>query len=113
MNSMNQWNEFAKEMNDFITRNYEVTTKFWKTAFEQNQPLVTKNIETYFTHMNQNVALINNLWTNCVKHKEDVQTVYTEHMKELYNNFQTLYNETVKPYTTETHDRPKSKNQNA
>lgn len=94
------WNEFTKEMTEFSNKNLEVINKFWKTAIEQNQDIVAKNMETYFNYLNGSVNHLNTMWNTYSKESDEFRKAYAERMDTMYKNFTTIYRETIEKATT-------------
>jgi len=98
MDQMNKnWNDFTKEMNEFNTKNLEVMDKFWKAAMEQNQEVVAKNIENYFTYLNGSVNYLNTMYKNFATESDEFKKLYSEKIDGMYKNFTKIYTETVTP----------------
>jgi len=102
INPMTGWNEFTKEMNEFTTRNLEIMNKYYRTAIEQNDGNIAKNVETYFGFLNTNINYLNTLWTSYARDHKDVREKYTENMNTLITNVTKIYRDTVEKATETT-----------
>jgi len=92
---MNYYNDFMKEMNELNIKNLEMINKFWKSAIEQNDENIEKNIGSYFGYLNANIDYLNTVWNSSVKNNAELRKAYTENMNNLQQNFTRIYKETT------------------
>ncbi|MEW6712760.1 MAG: hypothetical protein AB1403_23285 [Candidatus Riflebacteria bacterium] len=101
-NQINKWMEFSNEYAQLINENFQVMNKFWTASLDQNNGLTKKNMEMFFDHMNRNVELMHDIYTNVAGTNEDLQKLYRQNLEKFNHRYQKVYEETIKAITPKT-----------
>jgi len=102
MNNLENMKEFTKDMNDFMVKNFEVSSKYWKAAIEQNQEFLLTNTKNYFGHIGTGMNYSLTLWNNYIKGREELTKNFTENLDKTLANLKKLYEETVEKTKTQS-----------
>jgi hypothetical protein len=99
---MNKWMEFSNDYAQLINENFNVMNKFWNASLEQNSGYTKKNMELFFDHMNRNVELMHDIYTNVASGNDELKTIFKENIEKFHNRYQKVYEETIKAVTPKT-----------
>ena len=106
-NNINKWMEFSNEYAQLMNENFKVMNKFWTTTLEQHNGYSRKNIELFFDHMNRNVEVMHDIYTNTTKANEELKPLFKEAVEKFNTRFQKIYEETMKNITPKTAENTK------
>ncbi len=106
-NNINKWMEFSNEYAQLMNENFKVMNKFWTTTLEQHNGYSRKNIELFFDHMNRNVEVMHDIYTNTTKANDELKPLFKEAVEKFNTRFQKIYEETMKNITPKTAENTK------
>lgn len=95
-NPVTYWNELTKDFNELTTKNLDMMNKFWKSAGEQNEEIIAKNMDNYFNYLNTNIAYLNTIWNNNRNTGREFRETFRGQMEEINSQIMKIYRETAK-----------------
>ncbi|HNX76009.1 MAG TPA: hypothetical protein PLM07_01885 [Candidatus Rifleibacterium sp.] len=101
-NNINKWMEFSNEYAQLMNDNFKVMNRFWTTTLDQHSGYGKKNVELFFDHMNRNVEIMHEIYTNASKTNEELQPIFKDGIEKFNARFQKVYEETMKNITPKT-----------
>ena len=110
MKNIKRWMEFANDYTKAMNEQFQVMNKFWNASLDQTASFGSKNMETFFDHMNGNVDLLKDMFEKTAKANDELKEVYKHNFETIQSRIQDLYEKSVLSATLDPKPEKNSEN---